>query len=218
MDKHKTQLIVNDVHGFWKDYAEAFAHPLKSNGILSRFVQNPNITGAYAETWVRFLVKTMLPRFRLSTGTIIRPSDRVHKGKQNPQCDLIVWDPTQLPALFEQGDFALVPTMSALAIIEVKRTCSNVEEFEKQLKERRDCLLDWRQQNVLGIVVNHKDALFGAEATPDWIKVRGKTKPPAITRLLDEGNDADANGVFAFIYFLGQLKGDRWLYDYQLPE
>jgi hypothetical protein len=190
---------------FWKDYAEAFAHPLTSNGILSRFVTNQNVTGAYAEVWVKSMVTTMLPTYRVSTGTVIRSSDRM-RNQTNPQCDLIIWDPTVLPALFEKDEFALVPIHSARAIIEVKRTAAPMEKFQRQLEERRRVLFHEYRRYVLGVVLSHQKSLFQYRVDENWLDDLSSTSPPAITRLLNKKtNRADPDGMFAFIYFLFQV-------------
>jgi hypothetical protein len=100
----------------WTNYAESFAHPLSANNLLSKFITNSAVTGAYAETWVRFIAGTMLPQFRVPTGAIIRPTDQTRNLSSFPQCDLIVWNPSVLPALFEQGEFALVPFAAVRAV------------------------------------------------------------------------------------------------------
>jgi len=200
------------VHTFWKNYAQAFSHPFTSNGLLGKFVNNPNVTGAYAESWLRSIAASMLTQFRISTGTIIRPSDRARGELSNPQCDLIIWDPSELPAIFEQGDFAIVPNFSARAIVEIKRTCSNINDLREQLKVRQKYLLHEFKANILGVVVSHDKPLFENEVNPEWLKERGEKDEPPITRLLDKAtNEPDHNGVFAFIFFLSQVAGHGWL-------
>lgn len=55
-------------HLFWQLYAESFIHSLKSNALLGKFIANPDVTGSYAEAWIRSMVRNMLPQFRISTG------------------------------------------------------------------------------------------------------------------------------------------------------
>jgi hypothetical protein len=192
---------------FWQDYATAFAHPLTSNGILGKFVTNQNVTGAYAEVWVKSLTRSMLHNYRVSTGTIIRSSDRM-LDQLNPQCDMIIWTPAELPALFEKDDFALVPSFSARAIIEVERTCKSITDFQHQLQERQKVLLHEYQKYVLGVVVSHETPLFQHSVEENWLNHLGHESEPAITRLLDKKtNQVDPDGVFAFIYFLSQVAG-----------
>jgi hypothetical protein len=45
---------------YWNLYARAFAQSLGANSLLSSFVTNPNVTGAYAEAWIRSMVRNML--------------------------------------------------------------------------------------------------------------------------------------------------------------
>ena len=81
---------------YWNLYARAFAQSLGANSLLSSFVTNPNVTGAYAEAWIRSMVRNMLGhRFRISTGAVIRSCDNIpSRGLSKvSQCDLIVWDP-----------------------------------------------------------------------------------------------------------------------------
>ncbi|MDT5122224.1 MAG: hypothetical protein QOC96_1706 [Acidobacteriota bacterium] len=194
----------------WTDYAESFAHPLKANNLLSRFITNSAVTGAYAETWIRFIAKTMLPQFRVSTGAIIRPTDRTRNLRSIPQCNLIIWNPSVLPALFEQGEFALVPFASVRAVIEVKRCCKNnqMENFRAQLKRQQKYLPD--RSNILGLVITHEKPLFSDEVKANWLDDEKWENTPAITRLFSRSyKDVDINGVFAFIYFLSQVAGQN---------
>ena len=181
----------------------------KPNGLLSDFVANPCVTGAYAEAWVRSMTRNMLgQRFRISTGAVIRPYDKGRGLSSVAQCDLIVWDLSEMPALFESGDFALVPLCSARAIIEVKRNGDKNEELTRQLEERGK-LLPAYGQPVLGVVITHSKPLFDRKCTPKWLaesNVEGPHGPP-ITRLLGTQNEPDTDGIMAFIYFLAQVAG-----------
>lgn len=208
--------ISDPVKTYWDAYAEAFAQPLQANGLLAKFVRNPDVTGDYAEAWVRSMTKNMLShRFRISTGAVIRGSDATRGLAKVPQCDLIVWDPSEMPAIFESGEFALVPFFAARAIIEIKRT-DKKKELAAQLKERRDRLPAFGP--VLGVVINHPQPLFDqVKCTADWLKhFKHKTgrsstrydtaKEPPMTRLFN-GDVGDTEGIMAFIYFLAQVAG-----------
>lgn len=199
------------LESFWKDYSEAFSHSLTSNSLLGKFVNNPNVTGAYAESWLRSIAASMLSQFRISTGTIIRPSDRLRPDPSHPQCDLIVWNPSELPALFESGNFAIVPNFSVRAIIEIKRTSSNIKKLKDQLNLQRKYLPEKFSSNILGVVISHGKSLFNGEVNPEWLKSRSKNDDPPIIRLLDKKTgEADHGGVLAFIYFLSQIAGHGW--------
>jgi hypothetical protein len=114
-----------------------------------------------------------------------------------------VWDPSELPGLFEYGEFALVPFATARAIIEIKRTLSDPTKLLDQLRERRRLLAQRRQ--TLGVVVSHPTKLFDRECKPDWLSER--RRDPPMTRLLDNDNRPDTDGILAFIYFLAQVAG-----------
>lgn len=194
---------------YWENYAEAFTHPLKAGGMLSKFVTNTAVTGDYAEAWLESLVASMLPQFRISTGAVIRPLDRSRNLRKIPQCDIIIWDPSKLPALFEQGNFALVPTHSVRAIIEVKRTCDKIEKFEEQLRKLQNCMPPDLRPQVLGVVLSHDTRLFTGEIKPDWLTVDEEKwqETPAMTRLLKDWEQTDADDIFVLIYFLAQVAG-----------
>ena len=188
----------------WQAYAEAFAQPLQGDSLVSRFVTNPNVTGAYAEAWIRATARNMLShRFRISTGAVVRPTDGYRGLRTVPQCDLIVWDPSELPGLFECGEFAVVPLAAARAIIEIKRTLADPQGLLEQLETRRKLVP--RRRSVFGVVVSHPSPLFDRECKPDWLSER-RPQPP-MTRLLDNDNRPDTDGVLAFIYFLAQVAG-----------
>ena len=130
---------------YWNLYARAFAQSLGANSLLSSFVTNPNVTGAYAEAWIRSMARNMLGhRFRISTGAVIRSCDNIpSRGLSKvSQCDLIVRDPSEMPAIFECSEFALVPLFATRAVIEVKRTGNKAEreELAEQLKKRQNLL------------------------------------------------------------------------------
>ncbi len=189
----------------WAAYAEAFAQPLQGNGLVSRFVKNPNVTGSYAEAWIRSTARTMLGgTFRISTGAVIRPYDKVRGLRGVPQCDLIVWDPSELPGLFEHGEFALVPLAAVRAVIEVKRSISSAVDLQQQLEERRKLVPNGF---LLGVVVSHSEPLRDFECDADWVARRKRKSSPAMTRLLDGTNKPDTDGVLALIYFLAQVAG-----------
>jgi hypothetical protein len=194
----------------WANFARAFVQPLQGGGLLSRFVSNSDVTGSYAEAWVRSLIASMLPQFRISTGAIIRPMDRKQRDLSSiPQLDAIIWDPSELPALFEQGDFALVPFHSARAVIEIKRTCSSIGDFRDQLRRQQQCLKHGIRSNVLGVVISHGSSIFDGEVEPSWLEQDKWQDSPAMTRLLCEDLEVDVDGVFVLIYFLAQIAGRR---------
>ncbi len=206
---------------YWNLYAQAFAQPFQTNALFSSFVTNTDITGAYAEAYVRLMIKSMLGhRFRISTGAVTRSQDKSRGLASVPQCDVIVWDPSELPAIFESGEFALVPLFSVRAIIEVKRTGTKGKRkaLTQQLKNRQSLLPTMSDmQFVLGVLVDDNDPepWFNDQhkPSPDWLKDYWLSNPgkPPITRIL-HNNVPDANGIMAFIYFLAQVTSrKKWL-------
>jgi hypothetical protein len=196
---------------YWDLYARAFAQPLQANGLFSSFVTNPCVTGAYAEAWLRSMVRNMLGlRFRISTGAVIRATDKTRKV---PQCDLIVWDPSAMPAVFESSDFALVPIFASRAIIEIKRKGNKAERarLKKQLRARQNLLRTVSQMDFVrgGILNDNNDPhpLFDDEHPPTENWVHEQVDPPVIRILCN--NQPDRNGIMAFIYFLAQVASWR---------
>lgn len=191
---------------FWEAYAEAYAQPFQQNGLISRFVTNPNVTGCYAETWIRLTAQRMLGQhFRISTGAVIRSGDIGRGLEKVPQCDLIIWDPSEQPGLFEAGDFALVPLAAVRGLIEIKRTIPSVKSFRNQLIERQQLV---PKNRLLGVAVSHSSNLRDFKCTPNWLVEKANAaNAPSMTRLLDKKNHVDTDGVMAFIYFLAQVAG-----------
>jgi hypothetical protein len=194
-------------HKFWELYADSFIAPLKPNDSLGNFVRNPSITGPYAEAWIRAMARNMLPQFRISTGAVLRPSDLERNLKSVAQCDLIVWNPSELPAIFEQGDFALVPTHSVHAIIEIKRSCSSFRALANQLEVRRKLLQPKSRRNLLGVIVNHSGPVFPGESKPNWLADARWNRDFPIVALLSNHATPNTSDIMAFIYFLAQIAG-----------
>ena len=202
---------MNNYKKLWTDYAKALGHPISANGLLSSFVTNPDVTGAYAESCLRSIIADTLPNFRISTGCVIRSSDLEGDRRKIPQCDIIIWDPSDMPAIFEHGNFALVSSFAARAVIEIKRkTVKPVDAIRKDMKKLRKRLQPPYNYNVLGVLVDHESNPFPYEVNPDWLKKIDKTEDPPVTSILCKGQ-IDTNGIFAFIYFLSQIAGYRYV-------
>lgn len=199
--------LPKDIKDYWIQFAEAFIAPLRRNELLGNFVSNPSVTGAYAEAWVHSLVATMISNLSVSTGAVIRTTDIEQRRDRRrvPQSDLILWDPTEMPPLFQSGNFALIHTQAARAIIEIKRTLPNTEELQKQLQKQKMRLLNEYKRNVLAVVVAHRRPLFGEGLEPDWVP-KQTGDGVRIARLLDSRTyDPDPDGIFALIYFLSYV-------------
>lgn len=113
---------VEEARRYFEEIAQVFVQPLQAQGLLQGFTTNSALLGDYGEAWIRELVVKMLPGLRVSTGTMVRPTDRRESATSTPQIDILIWDPSWMPAVFECGDFAVVRTQSVRGIIEVKRS------------------------------------------------------------------------------------------------
>jgi hypothetical protein len=196
---------VIQIEEYWRRFAEAFAHPLEANGLLGGFISNSDVTGAYAEAWVVSLAEQMVTNLTISTGTIIRTSDAQNDLRSLPQIDLVLWDHTELPALFRVGNFALVHALAARGIIEVKRSITSVDSIREQLDRQRSSLLPEYRQNVLCVVVAHTSPI-GDAPSPKWVTEATPSDPVQIVRLLDKvTSKPDVDGIFGLIYFLSHL-------------
>ena len=85
---------------------------------IKEFTNNTDIIGKYVETSVRRFVRKYLAPIRVSTGGVIDQDQT--PGGPIPQLDTIAWIPGPVAAVFEVGDFGLVPRSSCLGILEIK--------------------------------------------------------------------------------------------------
>lgn len=101
--------------------AKQFVSELRPNEDIRNFTTNPDVIGAYAEASLRqFISKVVFP-LRVSTGAVI--SEQLCSEPQKvPQIDAIIWSPSPAPAIFNVGDFGLVPRSSCFGIMEIKRS------------------------------------------------------------------------------------------------
>jgi hypothetical protein len=120
---------------FLKIYATPLVDELKAVEGLKKFITNSDVIGAHAEAAVRRLIRRVVEPLHVSTGAVI--SEQLCSNPQQvPQLDTIIWQPCPAPAIFEIGDFGIVPQGSSLAVMEIKR--SAYSGVGKKLKERLD--------------------------------------------------------------------------------
>ena len=118
---------------YYETYLDTVADSLRLNSQIKGFTAHSGLLGAFAESAVRQLVARTLAPARCSTGSIVSPvlhGQSANSRNHLRQLDVVVWEPYPLPAVFESHEFALVPTASVLAVLEVKRSAYS-----------RDCLL-----------------------------------------------------------------------------
>lgn len=95
-------------------------HDIRPNEAIKAFTTNPAIIGNYAEESIRCLVRRTVSPLRVSTGAVIDPAT-VPDSKLR-QIDTIVWTPCPSPAVFDVGNFGLIPRGSSMGILEIKRS------------------------------------------------------------------------------------------------
>jgi hypothetical protein len=97
---------------------------------LKLFTKNSAIVGDYVEAGVRQLVRKYLAPIRVCSGGVIDQAQS--PGGYIPQLDTIAWIPGPVPAVFEAGEFALVPRSSSLGILEVKSSAYDVDALAER--------------------------------------------------------------------------------------
>ena len=120
---------------FLKTLAPHVIAELKPPSDLKAFTRNSAVVGAYVEAGIRQLVRRYLAPIRVSTGAVIDQSQKPG-SKEIPQLDTIAWIPGPVSAVFEVGEFALVPRSSCLGILEIKS--SAYAEAVSDLARRTD--------------------------------------------------------------------------------
>jgi hypothetical protein len=118
--------------------AEQFVSELQPNEAIRKFTTNSDVIGAYAEASLRQFVARVVAPLRVSTGAVVSEQLCSEPGKV-PQIDAIIWSPSPAPAVFNVGDFGLVPRSSCFGIMEIKRSAySGVgKKMSETLREDR---------------------------------------------------------------------------------
>lgn len=186
--------------------AEPLADELKPNASLRRFTNNPVLIGAYAEHSVReFIAKAVFP-LRVSTGSIIHEENTPTGLKQ---LDSIVWQPSPVPAMFERGNFAIVPRHSAVGYLEIKS--SDYAEAADALVEQlnhAESLIPYSDKNnkcpkALAVVcIQRKQSLPSKLVT---LEEEGKLA--VIFKTEGDQTKTHAKGMFRLIQYLTYLRG-----------
>jgi hypothetical protein len=118
--------------------AEQFVSELRPNESIRNFTTNSDVIGAYAEASLRQFITRVVSPLRVCMGAVVSEQlcSEPHKV---PQIDAIVWSPSPAPAIFNVGDFGLVPRSSCFGIMEIKRSAySGVgTKMAESLKEDR---------------------------------------------------------------------------------
>ena len=206
---------------YWEKYLQTLLKPYKApNSMLNEFVTNTDVTGLFGEALVRSLIQRMLPHLRISTGAILRLGNYIRVKEQKikyskiPQGDLIIWDPSVLPAAIDVGDFALVSNLAARGVIEVKRTNKTIKQTREKLREWQKYLTKVPMHheyelsmdcapNILGVVIKHRTSLSEEAPSPSmWDERRGS---PVMVRLFKNDYSEDIDGFLTLIFFLAHI-------------
>ena len=140
---------------FWQLCADELVGRLDANQRLKNITNNPELTGAFAEATVRSLAAKMAEPYRTSTGSIF--SHSLYESHQKciaaklkekgilKQIDLLIWSALPIPAIFDESGFAIVPWLSVLGALEVKRTSYT------GVGRKMTATLDWVEEHSGGI-------------------------------------------------------------------
>jgi hypothetical protein len=102
---------------------------------IGRVTKNTAVVGAYVEGAVRELVRRQVYPLHVATGAVIDQAN-VPRDPRLPQIDTIVWAPSPAPAVFQVGDFALVPRSSSFGILEIKSSAYDPADLDKRLSKK----------------------------------------------------------------------------------
>lgn len=120
-----------DPAAFLSQLAPHILAELKPPKELKAFTTNSDVVGDYVEAGVRQFVRRYLAPIRVCRGAVI-DQQQTPGSQRIPQIDTIAWVPGPAPAIFEVGEFALVPRSSCLGVLEVKSSAYNVEALEQR--------------------------------------------------------------------------------------
>jgi hypothetical protein len=101
---------------------------------IKEFTKNTAAIGAYVEGAVRELIRRQVHPLRVATGAVIDEANKPGDPRL-PQLDTIVWAPSPAPAVFQVGDFALVPRSSSFGVLEIKSSAYDTTDLDKRLSK-----------------------------------------------------------------------------------
>lgn len=100
---------------YYKMLASEVTNDILANLRIKNFTNNSALIGAFAEETTKELIKKIVTPLRVSTGTVIRKTSM--ESQDLLQLDCIIWNPTPFPALFEKGNFGMIPYQGSLAVV-----------------------------------------------------------------------------------------------------
>jgi len=158
--------------------ADQLVSELRPNEAIKKFTSNPAVIGAYAEASLRRFVERVVFPLRVSTGAVI-DEKLCSKPQSIPQLDIMIWSPSPAPAIFNVGDFGLVPRSSCFGIMEIKRT-----DYKNGVKDMAEKL---QVQKIYNLVANTQDHVTMQPDIPPGIGVICiKRKKGANSKVLED--------------------------------
>jgi len=195
---------------------EEIISDLTANIRLKQFTSNPALIGAFAEESVNQLIKDIVSPFRVSTGSVFSKW-QLEGGDDLPQLDCIIWNPSPLPALFEKGNFGLIPYANSLGIIEIKSSnYSGVGKLIKSVLDKENELVDTIPiYNAAGIPIKDDDpksmgliCLFDNSKSDKILSELIESKKVSV--FLEHNGDFELkpsrSGILNLITFLGKIR------------
>ncbi len=160
---------------------EELVNPVLSVERFKLMCDQHDLKGMQAEATVRNLVERFVVPLRVSHGTILHEDNAA--GNKAPELDLIIWQPSPLPPMFEVGSFAIVPRGSAVGMMEIKRSNYNGEVGSK-IKEKLDLAdsLVWNYDGLLKQMLELNQRALGVVCLRDTT-----IKDEILDRLVAEG-------------------------------
>lgn len=109
-------------------YYEGIMNSLRGDATINGLFEHQGLKGNGNEAILRELLQKYLPRkYGVGSGVVVD-----HLGNQSKQCDLIIYDAVQYPALLSLSNVHFFPVETVYATIEVKTTL-NSREAQKAL-------------------------------------------------------------------------------------
>jgi hypothetical protein len=123
----------HDPADFLRMLAPHIVAELRPPSELQKFTRNTAVVGAYVEAAVRWLIQRHVFPLRVASGAVI-DQENTPGDPCLPQIDTIIWAPSPVPAVFQVGDFALIPRSSAFGVLEIKSSAYDPCKLDKRLE------------------------------------------------------------------------------------
>jgi hypothetical protein len=114
--------------------AQQLVREMETAKELATFTKNSDLKGKYIEAVVRRFVRNAVHPFRVCTGSVL-DNELTASGAKLRSIDTLIWAPNPVPALFDAGEFAMVPRSSAFGLLEIKLSDYG-KEVSKEIADR----------------------------------------------------------------------------------